>query len=163
MVLQVVAIDFSADMLQYAKRRPLDWAVTCQPQARIHWVQGDALALPCQDCHFDAATIGYGLRNVDSIAVALKELHRVLKAGATAAILDFNNSDNQVVRWLQSSALQEVVVPMAQTYGLGQEYEYLQPSIQQFPRGKKLCQVVISRQCMQLCSGCRCMLLQSPQ
>ncbi len=42
-------------------------------------------------------TMGYGLRNVASIPRALEELGRVLKPGAKAAILDFNNSDSPVV------------------------------------------------------------------
>ena len=47
-----------------------------------------------QTAHLDAVTMGYGLRNVASIPKALEELRRVLRPGAKAAILDFNNSDN---------------------------------------------------------------------
>jgi SAM-dependent methyltransferase len=46
------------------------------------WVQGDALSLPFQDGEFDAATMGYGLRNVADVSQALRELHRVLRPGA---------------------------------------------------------------------------------
>jgi hypothetical protein len=35
--------------------------------APVSWVQGDALALPFGDACFDAATVGYGLRNVADI------------------------------------------------------------------------------------------------
>lgn len=45
----------------------------------IRWVQGDALQLPFPDNHFDAVTMGYGLRNVVSIPHALQEIQRVLK------------------------------------------------------------------------------------
>ena len=44
-------------------------------------VQGDAMQLPFGDGEFDAATMGYGLRNVASIPAALRELRRVLKPG----------------------------------------------------------------------------------
>lgn len=37
--------------------------------------------LPFESASFDAATMGYGLRNVASIPTALKELHRVLRPG----------------------------------------------------------------------------------
>lgn len=40
--------------------------------AHVYWVQGDALELPFADATFDAATMGYGLRNVASIPEALK-------------------------------------------------------------------------------------------
>ena len=49
------------------------------------------------DGTFDAVTMGYGLRNVASIPRALEELRRVLKPGAKAAILDFNNSYSPVI------------------------------------------------------------------
>jgi SAM-dependent methyltransferase len=61
------------------------------------WVQGDAMDLPFGPAEFDAATMGYGLRNVADINKALSELHRVLKPGATAAVLDFNNSTDPLV------------------------------------------------------------------
>jgi SAM-dependent methyltransferase len=61
------------------------------------WVQGDALQLPFEAAEFDAATMGYGLRNVADIRKALSELHRVLKPGGSAAVLDFNNSSDPLV------------------------------------------------------------------
>jgi ubiquinone/menaquinone biosynthesis C-methylase UbiE len=49
------------------------------------WVQGDALSLPFESGGFDAATMGYGLRNVADTPRAMRELHRVLKPGGLAA------------------------------------------------------------------------------
>jgi hypothetical protein len=40
--------------------------------ARLKWVQGDAMELPFADASFDAATMGYGLRNVADIPKALR-------------------------------------------------------------------------------------------
>lgn len=47
--------------------------------------------------------MGYGLRNVSSIPKALQELRRVMRPGARAAILDFNNSDNPIADLFQVS------------------------------------------------------------
>ncbi len=49
--------------------------------------QGDAQELPFEDRSFDAATMGYGLRNVADKPRALTELRRVLRPGCRAAIL----------------------------------------------------------------------------
>lgn len=65
------------------------------------WVQGDALDLPFEDSLFDAATMGYGLRNVADISKALSELRRVLVRGGKVSVLDFNNSSQPLVDTLQ--------------------------------------------------------------
>lgn len=54
---------------------------TCPRTRMRRWVQGDAMALPFGSGEFDAATMGYGLRNVTDRPAALRELHRVLKPG----------------------------------------------------------------------------------
>ena len=72
-----------------------------KPLAPLKWVQGDALNLPFSNGHFDAVTMGYGLRNVADIPKALRELHRVLRPGGKAAVLDFNNSSQPVVDAVQ--------------------------------------------------------------
>lgn len=45
------------------------------------WLEGDALNLPFRDDHFDAITMGYGLRNVRDKERAIEEIYRVLKPG----------------------------------------------------------------------------------
>ena len=46
--------------------------------------QGDVLALPFDDASFDAATVGFGVRNVADLEAGIRELRRVLRAGRTA-------------------------------------------------------------------------------
>ncbi|BDA47971.1 2-phytyl-1,4-naphtoquinone methyltransferase [Coccomyxa sp. Obi] len=135
---QVTGLDFAAEMLQDADNRQMSLPSSSKRrQSRIRWIQGDAQQLPFQDNSFDAATMGYGLRNVANIPKALRELQRVLKPGAKVAVLDFNNSTNPAVDAIQGWALENVVVPMARSYGLCEEYEYLRPSIKRFPTGSE--------------------------
>lgn len=137
---QVAALDFAAEMLSYAaQRQQTDPLLPGTPKQRapIRWVQGDALALPFASEEFDAATMGYGLRNVADIPKALAELYRVLRPGASVAILDFNNSTNPIVDGIQGLFLERLVVPAATSYGLAEEYEYLRPSIKAFPTGRE--------------------------
>ena len=162
----MTGLDFAQEMLDDAERRQQDlrrqqprW----QRRNSIKWVQGDAMDLPFDDCSFDAACMGYGLRNVTSIPKALQvaaamayswrapsrlslrltcltpmqELHRVLRPGGKVAILDFNNSTNPIVDGVQMVALENVVVPAATSFGLAEEYRYLRPSIKRFPTGKE--------------------------
>lgn len=134
----VYGIDFSAEQLAVARQR------SALAPAPMHWVQADALALPCDDQTFDAATMGYGLRNLTNIPQGLAELHRVLKPGATAAILDFHRPQGKLVETFQQWYLDTVVVPTARDLGLTDEYAYITPSLDRFPLGPE--QVALARQ-----------------
>jgi demethylphylloquinol methyltransferase len=136
---QVTGLDFAAAQLATAQARAQMRAIATP----ISWQQGDALALPFADHSFDAATMGYGLRNVVDIPQALKELQRVLKPGAKAAILDFNRPEQAAVSQFQRFYLDRIVVPVAQSFGLTQEYAYLAPSIDRFPTAQEQQQMAL--------------------
>lgn len=130
---KVYGVDFSSAQLAIAQQRSL----TQYPQPAITWIEADALDLPFTDSYFDAATMGYGLRNVTDIPRSLKELHRVLKIGAKAAILDFHRPSNSYLSSFQQWYLDNLVVPMAENLGLTQEYAYISPSLDRFPTGQE--------------------------
>lgn len=128
---KVYGVDFSAEQLAIARQR----CKTLYSQPPITWIQADALNLPFEDNTFDAVTMGYGLRNVTDIPQCLLELHRVLKPGAKAAILDFHRPSNPAVRSFQQWFLDNIVVPTAQKFNLTEEYAYIAPSLERFPTG----------------------------
>jgi len=130
---QVYGVDFSPNLLAAATER----SQSQYPQPTISWIEADALHLPFDDHYFDAATMGYGLRNVTDIPRSLQELHRVLKPGAKAAILDFHRPRNQQLRAFQQWYLSSIVVPIAQHMGLKEEYAYISPSLDRFPTGEE--------------------------
>ncbi len=133
-------LDFAAAQLEVAGRRDgqlMQESGAAARRAPVSWVQGDACALPFADASFDAATCGYGLRNVVDIPGALAELRRVLRPGATAAVLDFNRSESAFAAAAQRAMLDNVVVPVARAAGVAAEYEYLVPSIERFPTGRE--------------------------
>ncbi len=136
----VYGVDFAPAQLEVARQR----TQTHYPHLPITWVEGDALNLPFPDHHFDAITMGYGLRNVTDISRSLAELHRVLQPGATAAILDFHRPANSAVRAFQQWYLGAIVVPTARQFGLTDEYAYIAPSLDRFPRGPE--QVKLARE-----------------
>ncbi|OUL24887.1 bifunctional demethylmenaquinone methyltransferase/2-methoxy-6-polyprenyl-1,4-benzoquinol methylase UbiE [Nostoc sp. 106C] len=130
---QVYGVDFSSNLLAMAKERSQRHYL----QPIITWVEADVLDLPFEDNKFDAATMGYGLRNVKDIPRSLKELYRVLKPGAKAAILDFHRPENPQLRSFQQWYLENIVVPAATQLGVKEEYAYISPSLDRFPIGKE--------------------------
>ncbi len=129
----VYGVDFSSQQLAIAQKRSQQQ----YPHYSINWVEADVLDLPFTDNYFDAATMGYGLRNVIDIPLSLKELHRVLKPGAKAAILDFHRPSNLQLRSFQQWYLAQIVVPVADHLGLTEEYAYISPSLDRFPTGQE--------------------------
>ncbi len=136
---QVYGVDFSSAQLAIAKQRSLDK----YPTPPITWIEGDVLQLPFDDNRFDAATMGYGLRNVTDIPRSIKEIHRVLKPGAKAAILDFHRPQNSLAIDFQNWYLNNLVVSVGNWVGAREEYAYINPSLERFPRGEKQVEIAL--------------------
>ena len=82
---QVVLCDFSNGMLAQGRDRLLDAGLTDIPA-----VQGDAVALPFESESFDRVLVGFGLRNFTNPSACLREMHRVLRPGGLALVLEFS-------------------------------------------------------------------------
>ena len=92
----VTGLDFSERMLERARAKA----------PALEWVQGDMLALPFDAGSFDAATVGFGVRNVADLPLALRELRRVLRPGGRLAILEITQP-----RGVAQAVLRPVVRP----------------------------------------------------
>lgn len=130
----VFGVDFACAQLEIAAQK---LAAYPHLQTCVTWQEGDALALQFTDRTFDGATMSYGLRNVVDIPQCFAELHRVLKPGAIAAILDFHRPSDRLMAKFQQFYLDKVVVPAAKLRGVTEEYEYIAPSLARFPIGKE--------------------------
>ncbi|XP_052185981.1 uncharacterized protein LOC127797273 isoform X7 [Diospyros lotus] len=100
---QVIGLDFSKEQLSLASSRQHLYSKACYNN--IKWVEGNALDLPFSDCHFDAVTMGYGLRNVIDKRKAMEEIYRILKPGSKASVLDFNKSTNTLLASIEDKNL----------------------------------------------------------
>ncbi|RLA11472.1 MAG: bifunctional demethylmenaquinone methyltransferase/2-methoxy-6-polyprenyl-1,4-benzoquinol methylase UbiE [Gammaproteobacteria bacterium] len=83
---RVVMSDINRSMLEQGRDRLLDQGIT----AGVELLQANAEHLPLADNSFDCIIIGFGLRNVTDKQAALTEMHRVLKPGGRALILEFS-------------------------------------------------------------------------
>jgi demethylmenaquinone methyltransferase/2-methoxy-6-polyprenyl-1,4-benzoquinol methylase len=119
---RVVGLDFSERMLERARRK----------SGTIEWVQGNALQLPFPDASFDAATVGFGVRNLDDLEGGLRELARVLRPGGKVAVLEITRPRGFLRPffrvWLDG------LIPLGGRFLPGGEaYTYLPASVRRFP------------------------------
>jgi demethylmenaquinone methyltransferase/2-methoxy-6-polyprenyl-1,4-benzoquinol methylase len=128
---RVTGLDFSPRMLERARRKA----------PAIEWVQGDMLALPFADETFDAATVGFGVRNVEDLELALRELHRVLRPGGRVAILEITQPRG-ALRPFFSLWFDRVVPLLGKVLPGGSAYTYLPASVKRFPTAERLAELM---------------------
>ncbi|GAC47069.1 demethylmenaquinone methyltransferase [Gordonia aichiensis NBRC 108223] len=117
-----IAADFSLGMLKAGADRA------------VPKVAADALALPFADGSFDAATISFGLRNVNDVAVALGELNRVLRPGGRLAICEFSTPTFGPFRTVYMEYLMKALPAVATKVSSNPAaYVYLAESIRAWP------------------------------
>lgn len=128
---RVVGSDFCEPMLNEARRRyPGEWLVA------------DAMDLPFKDGEFDAVTVAFGLRNMADYDRGLSEMRRVTGKGGHLLILDFSHPPG-VFGQAYDYYLQKVLPKIAGALtGHADAYEYLGGSIQKFPSGQDMIELL---------------------
>jgi demethylmenaquinone methyltransferase/2-methoxy-6-polyprenyl-1,4-benzoquinol methylase len=81
---RAIGIDFSGAMLALGHRKVSTRRLT----DRVTLVRGDALRLPVTSGASDAATVAFGIRNVEDTEAGCRELARVLRPGGRLAVLE---------------------------------------------------------------------------
>jgi demethylmenaquinone methyltransferase/2-methoxy-6-polyprenyl-1,4-benzoquinol methylase len=128
---RVTGLGFSERMLERARRK----------SATVEWVRGDVLELPFADASFDAATVGFGIRNVEDLEAGLRELARVLRPGGRLACLEITRPHGALrpffTLWFDK------LVPLAgKVLPGGEAYAYLPASVRRFPGPEDLGEVM---------------------
>jgi len=125
----VVGLDFAGEMLRVGRRK-LD---VSRLRDRIALVRGDAMRVPARDQSFDALTIAFGIRNVEDVLSACREMVRVLKPGGRLALLEFTVPSTPVISTLYLWYLHHVLPRIGRALSHHDAaYGYLPASIDAF-------------------------------
>jgi demethylmenaquinone methyltransferase/2-methoxy-6-polyprenyl-1,4-benzoquinol methylase len=136
---RVVVYDINRAMMEAGLPKVLN--STLAP--RIRFLQGDAERLACPDACFDAAMVGFGIRNLTHPEAGFQEMHRVLKPGGRLMCLEFSLPVTPWFKWLYdfySFYLMPAVGKLM--VGSWQAYTYLPESIRMFSRPEELSAVL---------------------
>ncbi len=124
---EVVGSDFSEGMLARARKK----ARAAGLDMRFEW--GDALELPYPDDSFDAATVGFGVRNFADLYQGLAEMARVVRPGGRVVVLEFTTPTRAPLSLFYSLWFDRVVPLLGRLSADPDAYAYLPESVKRFP------------------------------
>lgn len=111
---------------------------------RIFYIGGDAEQMALRDDTFDAAMVGFGIRNLTSIRRGLSEMYRVLKPGGRIMCLEFSRPLNPAFRraydWYSFFVMPALGRILA---GSARSYACLSETIRMFPTPAELAEMFV--------------------
>jgi demethylmenaquinone methyltransferase/2-methoxy-6-polyprenyl-1,4-benzoquinol methylase len=126
----VVLYDINRAMIEAGRRKSSNAAA----RQEILYVQGDTERIACKSGRFDAAMVGFGIRNLTHMEEGLREMYRVLRHGGRFMCLEFSRPTAPLFRSLYDF-YSFYVMPFLGLFlaGSRQAYTYLPESIRMFP------------------------------
>ena len=135
---KIVGVDISQGMLDVAKER-----IEKKGLQDIFDVQlGDSENLQFADNSFDAVTVAFGVRNFEDLEKGLSEIHRVLRPGGKAIILELSNPTAFPIKQLYNFYFHKIVPAFGRMISKdASAYSYLPESVAKFPDGDRFAQI----------------------
>ncbi|MFH1004005.1 MAG: bifunctional demethylmenaquinone methyltransferase/2-methoxy-6-polyprenyl-1,4-benzoquinol methylase UbiE [Bacteroidota bacterium] len=136
---KVIGIDIAEDMLKLGKEKIKKKNLS----EKIELMLADSENLPFQTNSFDAATVGFGVRNFKNLEKGLSEIHRTLKYGGVLAVLEFSMPQKFPMKQFYYFYLKNIC-PLVGKFISGDNtaYTYLFKSVQEFPGGESFIKIL---------------------
>jgi demethylmenaquinone methyltransferase/2-methoxy-6-polyprenyl-1,4-benzoquinol methylase len=138
-IAEAVGLDISENMLALCRRKIARYKLT----DRVSLVRADVATSGLAGESFDVVTMGFGIRNTPDAFKTLAEIHRLLKQGGTALILEFSMPANRILRGCYLFYLRFFVPLLGRLLsGDNHAYRYLDKSIENFHRADDFCRLM---------------------
>ena len=136
---RVIGVDFSTEMLRHGQNK----LNTQDLIGKVHLLRADGTAIPLPSGSVDAATIAFGIRNIQNPVDALLEIRRVVRPGGRLVILEFGMPSMPGIRTLYRWYFRRVLPWFGRlASGHDSAYSYLPRSVGEFPSGLAFCQLM---------------------
>ena len=124
---RVEGIDVSPQMVSLA-------TANLHALVQAHFAVGTAMELPFEDGTFDAATIGFGLRNLPNFEAGFRELARVVRPAGRVICLELSLPASPMLARAYHGAFRRTAPVAARILGAPRDaYAYLPQSLDGFP------------------------------
>jgi demethylmenaquinone methyltransferase/2-methoxy-6-polyprenyl-1,4-benzoquinol methylase len=138
-ITEAVGLDISEKMLTICGKK----IIRHKLNDRVKLIQADITVNCLEDESFDVVTMGFGIRNTPDAFKTLKEIHRLLKKGGTALILEFSMPPNRIIRGFYLFYLRFFVPLIGRLLsGDNSAYRYLDTSIENFHSDEDFCRLM---------------------
>lgn len=136
---KIVGFDLSEQMLAVGHRKLLKKHLTDS----VYFACADAENIPVADNCFDAATVGFGVRNFENLTKGLREFCRVLRPGGHLIILEFSRPRLFPFKQLYFFYFRTILPLVGKLISKDPEaYTYLPDSVAKFPEPESLSDIL---------------------
>lgn len=136
----VTGVDLSEGMIEIGRAKVAKEGLQ---EVVTHGI-GDCLLLPFTDASFDAVTCAYGVRNFADLLAGYREMHRVLRPGGRAVILELSTPTSPMVRPLYNFYTRHVIPTVGRLVSKDvRAYSYLPESIAAVPQGDAMTAIML--------------------
>ena len=137
---RITGIDIANQMLEIGREK----IAAAQLAGVISLETGDSENLRFADNSFDAVTVAFGVRNFENLEKGLAEMCRVLRPGGRVVILEFSRPHVFPFKQLYNAYFRYVLPLIGRlTSRDTRAYAYLFESVQTFPEGNQMCEILI--------------------
>lgn len=128
----ITGVDISEGMLEVGREKINKRGLN----DRIKLVKADSENLPFEQDSFDAAIVGFGVRNFETLKKGLSEIFRVLKPGGEFYVLEFSKPSKTPVKQFYRFYFTRILPLVGGIISKNRNaYTYLPESVNEFPDG----------------------------
>lgn len=136
---KITGVDISEGMLNIGRKKISKKGL----DKTINLVKADSESLPFKHETFDAATVGFGVRNFENLELGLSEILRILKPGGVFIILEFSKPVKKPFKQLYNFYFKRVLPLIGKRISKDERaYMYLPESVSEFPDGESFIKIL---------------------
>lgn len=132
-IIKATGLDLAEEMMKIGKKKIEDKHY----RHKVNFVTGDAQNLPFEENSFECVTMSFGIRNVESPIICLKEIYRVLTNQGRVLLLETSIPKNKILKKIYHFHVRKLLPLLGSLLAKDRKaYRYLNQTTETFAHGK---------------------------